>query len=362
MKIAVPDRLADKPRENPVMTESLKKIAVKKYSIAAMLVALCVFILTLIIAPYYIGGDQRTYISVYDKLFKLDFQEGFEFYTQTLTSKEYVHYSIIWLASGLGVDKNLVMAVSNAFLAYFAMRVFEKWRVSIFVAITIVLANYYMLVLYFAAERLKFGFLFLVLSMLYIKRNNRFYMLAGLAIFAHAQVLLLYVSMLFTQVSMFLARFFKTFEFSIKKIFIFMMVLAPIAYFLAEYILDKSAKYATGNAFGAGVGLKIDFTRIVLLLMLSLWYSKNKKETVLLFIPLMVAVSVVGGDRVNMMAYFVFLYYGLQCNRGLNFGVLASTAYFTFKSYGFVADIIKYGDGFETMQSQIHIVSSGIYV
>lgn len=362
MKIVVSDRLNNEPRKDPVMTESLKNCTVKKYTIATMFVALCVFVLTLIVAPYYLGGDQRTYIVVYDKLFKLNFQEGFEFYTQTLTSKEYVHYSIIWLASGLGVDKNLVMAVSNAVLAYFAMRVFEKWRVSIFVAITIILTNYYMLVLYFAAERLKFGFLFLVISMLYIRKNNRFYMLAGLAIFAHAQVLLLYVSMLFAQLSMFVARFFKTFQFSIKKIFIFMIVLAPIAYFLAEYILDKSAKYATGDAFGAGVGLKIDFTRIVLLLMLSLWYSKNKKETVLLFIPLMVAVSVVGGDRVNMMAYFVFLYYGLQCKNGLNFGVLISTAYFALKSYGFVADIIRYGDGFETMQSKIHIISSVIYV
>lgn len=359
MKIVATGKLTD---EQQASLELPKKLSVRKYAVAEIFVALCVFALTLLIAPYYVGGDQRTYIAVYEKLSNLAFQEGFELYTRTLTSQEYVHYSVIWLTSGFGIEKNLVMAVSNAFLAYFSMRLLEKWKVSIFVAITIVLTNYYMLVLYFAAERLKFGFLFLVVSMLYIRKNNRFFMLAGLSIFAHAQMLMLYASMLFTQMSMFVARFFKTLQFSVKKTFVFVIILAPIAFFLAEYILLKTTKYATGNALGVGVGVKIDFTRIVLLLILSLWYSKNKTETILLFIPLVIAVSVVGGDRVNMMAYFVFLYYGLQCKGGLNLGVLATTAYFAWKSYGFVADIIKYGDGFETMITQLHMGARVVFV
>lgn len=351
MMVAPPRKLRSEQQE--LMYGSLNTLSVRKYTVAAVLMAVCVFALTLLIAPYYLRGDQRTYIAVYEKLSNMGFDEGFEYYNNWLTSKEYVHYSIIWLASGIGIAKHFVMAIANALLAYFSMRVFEKWRASIFVAMAVVLTNYYMFVLYFAAERLKFGFLFLVISLLYIGKHKRFYALVGVSIFAHAQVLLLYAGMFFTQTIMSVTAFLKTFQFSIKKIVLLLVLLGPIAYFLAEYIILKSGKYSSL----AGDSGAIDFKRIILLLILSLWYSKNKKETLLLFIPLMVAVSIVGGDRVNMMAYFVFLYYGLQYKRGLNLGVLAMTAYFAFKSYGFVVDIIKYGDGFETMLGQLHIAS-----
>jgi hypothetical protein len=336
----------------------LNKLLVSKYTVAGVFVAICVFTLTLLIAPYYIHGDQRSYIAVYEKLSSMGFNEGYEYYNNWLTSKEYVHYAISWLGSGIGVEKNFVMGISNALLAYFSIRLIEKWGASIALGIMIVLTNFYMFVVYFAAERLKFGILFLVISMLYLGKHKRFYTLAAVAMFAHVQVLLFYVSMFFTQMMMSLARFFRTFQFSMKKILLLVILVGPIAFFLADYILQKVGKYS----YGIDVTANVDYKKITLLLILSLWYSKNKKETLLMFVPMMMAVSVVGSDRVNMMAYFVFLYYGLRYKGGLNFGVLVTTAYFAIKSYGFVFDIINYGDGFETMVSQLQIASQSIYI
>ena len=61
---------------------------------------------------------------------------------------------------------------------------------------------------------------------------------------------------------------------------------------------------------------------------------------------MVIAVFMVGGDRVNIFGYFAFLYYGLQIRRGWNFGVLATSLYFTYSSIGFLINVFQLGDGF----------------
>lgn len=329
-------------------------VLMKKFS--SQIVAVCVFLLTLLIAPYYVEGDQHWYIIAYNELSDLGLVEGYESYQNMVGSKEYIHYLLIRLASGLGVEKDVFVGISNAFLAYFAMKLFEKWKVSVFVAMSIVLTNFYMVVMYFAAERLKFGFIFLVLSMMYVGSNKRFYALAFLAVSAHVQVLVMYASILFNHLFRAVARFARTLRISVKGIVLPLLLLVPLV-FLAEYMYLKAVYYfALANAKDAS-----DLIRIVLLLILSLWYSKNKKETFLLFIPMILAVFIVGADRINMMGYFVFLYYGLQYRGGRNLGVLATSAYFAFKSYYFVSDIIEYGNGFENVLNQLNNITRSIY-
>ena len=60
----------------------------------------------------------------------------------------------------------------------------------------------------------------------------------------------------------------------------------------------------------------------------------------------MIAVGIFGGERVNMFGYFVFMYFALQVNRGVNLGVILTTLYFSYQTYFFVENIILYGDGF----------------
>jgi hypothetical protein len=79
---------------------------------------------------------------------------------------------------------------------------------------------------------------------------------------------------------------------------------------------------------------------------LTLWYAKKKKEVVLIFIPLFVSVYLIGGERVNMMGYFVFLYYVLPIKKGFNMGILTTSAYFLYVTYMFMINVIEYGDGF----------------
>jgi len=89
-----------------------------------------------------------------------------------------------------------------------------------------------------------------------------------------------------------------------------------------------------------------DLVRIFALFILTLWYAKDKEEVVFIFIPLFVSVYLIGGDRVNMLGYFVFLYYALPVRKGFNVGILVTSSYFLFVTYDFVVKIIEYGDGF----------------
>lgn len=86
--------------------------------------------------------------------------------------------------------------------------------------------------------------------------------------------------------------------------------------------------------------------RMLVLLLLTLWYSEKKSETFIIFIPLVIAALLVSGDRVNLFGYFVFLYYGLQFRGRWNFGVLATSAYYANSSIRFLVNIFQHGNGF----------------
>jgi len=299
--------------------------------------ATLVLLLSLLIMPFYTDGDQKVYRAVYEVLPDLDLKEGFLFYTFNLSSQEFVHYILSWVASPL-VDKDLFIALSNAILAYVAMSLFQKWKVSVIISFSLLLTNFYFLVLYFPAERLKFGFIFLALSMIYIDQVKRFYGFAILAIISHVQVIIVYVSILFNVFVRQISKLIRTGKISKSGLYLVPFLFIP-PLMVGNHLLTKFQSY-----YGEG-GLA-GLARILLFLLLALWYSKEKSETFAIFVPLVISVFLVGGDRVNLFGYFAFLYYGLQFRHGWNFGVLATSAYYAYSSIVFMANVFQRGDGF----------------
>ncbi|NMM13772.1 MAG: hypothetical protein HHJ17_09600 [Rhodoferax sp.] len=335
----------------------LKNRSFGKYEIATLSVCVFVFLLSLLISPYYIYGDQNSYKNTYDGISNLSLLEGFYFYNSNLGSQELVHYFITWLASGAGFDKDLIMAMSNSLLAYLSMKFFEKLKVSVFVASVITSSNFYYFVLYFAAERLKFGFIFLFISLL-VKNNKKLFLLSAvLAVLSHVQVLLIYVSMFFIRIGSSLLKFYKAFNVVFIDIFslVFLLLLSLLLFlFLGDHMYSKYEYYYD---IAAQKNLA-DLFVVSVLAILSFWYAKSKIQSIFVFIPVILAVFFVGSDRINMMAYFIFLYYGLKNNNGLNFGVIGTVIYFAFKSFLFIYCIIEYGDGFNNNISSINSLFS----
>jgi hypothetical protein len=322
------------------MSASPLNSSINKYTAVLWMVTAYVFIFTLWISPFYVSGDQTSYVKAYNGVSNLDLVEGYLFYSLTLSSFEIVPFFFTWIASSLGLDKSLFMAISNATLAFLAIKLCKKLEVSLFVASIIVMTNFYLFVMYFAGDRLKFGFLFFIFSMLLLERSKTFYSVAVVAVFSHFQMLLMYLSLSFYSLVTGIYNLFISGRFSYRKLW-FMVLLIPIAFAL-EPIYTKLISYSQNSTEKS----LFTFVNISLFLLLSLWYSKEKLRVAFIFIPLIFAISVVGAERINLIGYFVFLYYGLQCKRGLNVGVLVTTLYFAIKSYDFTINIIQHGDGF----------------
>tara|TARA_B100000780_G_C21126621_1_gene457379 strand:- start:5692 stop:6678 length:987 start_codon:yes stop_codon:yes gene_type:complete len=325
------------------LISSYKSFNVARSSIILFSITLAMFLFSFFFAPFYWYGDQVGYNNAYNAVRGSSLVLGYLDYQQHITG-EPIHYFIVWVTSNLGLEKNLVMAFGNAILAYLIMRVFINLRVSLFVAIIIIFTNYYMLGLYFAAERLKFGFIFFFLALLYLNKPKLSIAFAITSIFTHAQQLLIYVSVLFSTVTTNIIYSLKTAKLSTKNIF-FIFAMVPVLLFFYEvggpYIIQKVITYNERST-----GSLVSLWKALLFLLLTLLYTPSRLQVLCIFSVLLFAALVVGPERVNMITYFVFMYYALQYKNGINVGVILTSSYFGLKSVQFILSVIDNGHGF----------------
>jgi len=309
---------------------SIQKVTVQKVTVSTLL-----FILTLVILPYYTEGDQRIYQEIYNYLPDFDLVEGFILYTLNLSSQEFSHFLLAWLVSPY-VNHTIFIAILNWVFTYVVLSLFQKWGASFSISVTILFTNYYLLVLYFPAERLKFGFLFLALSLIHANSKKSFIFLT-LALISHVQTIIFYICLFFS----YLVKTLRSKRLP-KLIFVLPFILAIPLYFMSDQLILKFLAYSSAGGGIAGLW------KLAVFFLLSIYYSKDKVETTSLFLPLFFAVFLVGGERVNLFGYFLFLYYGLQFKGGRNYGVGITSVYYAYGSLIFIFNIFQYGTAFPT--------------
>jgi len=312
-------------------------MTILEYKKFSAFVALIVFALSLLISPHYMLGDQEHYRGVFEILPTLSFVNGFIHYSQALSSIEPGHYTISWIFSRF-LEKDLFISILNAILAFYSMQLLIRWRASIYVAASIVLTNFYFYVLFFAAERLKVSFIFLTMALAHVN-GSKFYFFSALSAISHIQILIVYMMLLFREFSIEFIRIITSGK--IKKYFL----IGLIAFFLtlvvmSGQIIEKLSAYVV-------IGFDIQSVyKLLVFYFMTLVYSRNRSDVTILFIPLFIAVLMIGDERINMFGYFVFLYYAIPINKGFNMGVVLTSAYFFYKTIIFVHNIIVSGDGF----------------
>ena len=152
-----------------------------------------IFVISLYISPYYIDGDQFYYRDFYKYCFyeSLTLVQQFDCYQKTLSSTEPGYFLISKLANTF-FDKDLYIALANSILTFVvSLLVFKHYKVvwhrNLF--LVLILTNYYLVVMFFAAERLKFSFIFLAVALLLA--GSKKIILFGLAMMTHIQSALL---------------------------------------------------------------------------------------------------------------------------------------------------------------------------
>ena len=300
-----------------------------------------VFIYSLYVGQFATEGDQVTYRAIYEEIGKLSFNEATLFYFRSINSNEIVHFFFSFIFSSNGINKDLFIAISNGVLAYVSAAVLLQFNASKIIVFAIVLTSFYFNVLYFSAERLKFGFIFLMLSILFKDRKVLFSLTS---IFSHAQMTINYLAFLFSLLVKQVKRILVSGKIS-KNIFVitFVTLICGVLIWLfselGPHIIEKFQDYHKEIQL-------FDIAKILSIMCLAVFYSKNSWEAFWTFVPIVVLVSLLGSDRILIVGYFLFLYYGLQVNRGLNLGVISTSIYFSLKSIGYLKGIIYFGNGF----------------
>ena len=302
---------------------------------------LSIGLISILVSPYYVFGDQLHYRDIYSNLDDLNISDAFKYYIGRIDSKEPGYFLISWSAASLGVQKDIFMMLSNMLLAALAFKLLMRVGSHYTIAFILVVFSYYSDVLFFSAERLKFGIIFLLIFLL---SENKKYKYIFFALMCHAQVLILVFSFLL----LFFKNIFKNILSTgmIKKanlyILLVFIILSIIGFLILKtHLLSKFSSYYSDRGI-------VEIIRTMVFFILTLIYSKNKSDVFYVFIPIFIAVILFGGERVNFLSYFIFLYYSLHYRKGFNLGILLTTSYFVYTGLFFIKNILLFGDGFSS--------------
>lgn len=142
--------------------------------------------------PFAVNGDQLHYIKFYDELPNLSFLEAYIAQNNMLSSLEPGYLFVTYIASSfLGLDRQIFFSIINSTIAYLVAFWMVKNRVSIIVFL-LTAVNFYVLVLFFSADRLKLAFLFFVLYLLTTNKYKFVFFL--MSMFTHVQMVVFLIS------------------------------------------------------------------------------------------------------------------------------------------------------------------------
>lgn len=313
---------------------------IKSHHFLASIFSIGVFLFSSIISPYYVGGDQINYRLFYDSIAFGDYstKDAFDYYRNITGSAEYGYFFLVLFFSKL-LDKDLFVALSNLLFSYLLFCFLVRLGVNRIVSV-LFLFDYYVVVNYFAAERLRFGFIMLLISALVSGRlRYLFWLSAG---FFHIQSLVLLVS-----------KWFSDFVQEIRDVvhgrkiggwgrYLFYGLMALCVFFLlGDHIGTKFNAY---NESSKGVD---ELDKALVFSIATFFYAKNRKlEAFSMQLIVILGVFMLGSDRMTVFSCIVFLYFALSFRCGLNFGVFSYILYSFYKSYGFVYNIVEYGNGY----------------
>lgn len=303
----------------------------------AIIYAIFFFLGSLLIFPFFTGGDQISYRLFYFHASFMDIPTALISYKENLSSAEPVYFYLVYIFSRF-LEKDIFFSIINGVLGYCLFHWLLSQKVNRYVLYLLCL-NFYVVVLLFSAERLKLAILFFLLGIL--GRGFVRYIFYSLSVFSHAQI---FIMLIIVQVKK-MCSIFRNFR--NKKIYRDIFVLIAFfaflffgAFLMRNHIAAKMENYSRSGGFSS-------LLKPLLFLVLSAFVAKKEKlEAVLSHFPILVISFFVGSERLVIFSYFIFMYYGLKNKNGLNLPVLASSIYFFIGGIFFIYKIINFGDGF----------------
>lgn len=304
--------------------------------------ALFCFYFSLYIFPYYTDGDQYHYIKFYEGIGEYGFKEAYSFYGSATGAQEPIYFFLVFLMHSV-VEKEVLFSILNAVFVYFLTKLLLRERLYPFI-IFCLFFNFYFLVLFFSAERLKLAVLFAVLGLYYEKKKygTLFFIIS---LITHLQSIILIISL---RMKGFLKLMKSFLAGNFMRMFIVGAIIISVIFvgfiYLQNQIIYKLQVYSENGGF-------INIIKPTILMLLTVFF--NRKKTLLILLtnfPLIIASILLGEERIVIFSYFIMLYHTHHLNRGFNVPVILTSCYFIYQGFGFLEQIIEFGDGFYNIQ------------
>lgn len=305
------------------------------------------FILTVVFFIYsywlisiYTHGDQITYIRFYNAIQGLSLSGLMVNTYMYLGSYEPLSPLILWVGSNLGIEKNGYIAFLNTVMLMGLYLLFKKYRFGWFVLL-LLLTNFYILVMLTSAERLKIAFIFLIYALL-VSNKKHAALLAGLAVFSHFQAALFVLPVLIYHNWDQLKRLFLHFKvsplFLVLSILFFLMVMIFIMFF-QQGISSKLDAYMGSRS----IFVLVNFFALLVLVLLITEYRFKVFWSLFSLAPF---IFILGPERINMVAFFVAVYFLMREFKLKHPLFLFILFYFIYKSVVYMNNVMIYGEGF----------------
>jgi len=299
------------------------------------------FLCSYFLVSLYTLGDQVHYRRLYEVFSETPLTDILKIGVVNVGSLEPLTMFLLWGGAQLGVDKDIYISLWNVILLVGLVVLSRKYKMSLFF-ILLLLTNFYVIVLMTSAERLKFAMILITYSFIYFESKKVSYGLMLFSPAAHFQSLIL----IFGYFSKLIANQFLRFivSFKIKKtVLLFVICFLVFSSFL--FIFFSSALISKFNSYFEFRSLSSLFN-ILLLSIVVLLIAKNKFSFFLMLSVMSFFVIVFGGERVNMIAFFLSLFFLILERRADHPFFMLLMLYFSIKSIPFVNNIVMYGNSF----------------
>jgi len=313
---------------------------VKLNTVSLALLMPLFFGLSMLLLTHYTSGDQVHYWRFYEALSSSNASDVMLLARRHVSSAEPISAYVLWVGASLGIEKNIFITVLNVILLLGILLLMRRHKVPWYVQL-LIFSNFYVIVLMTGAERLKIAYIFLVYAALVPGKLGLSLALASPL--AHLQSFILLGGLAASRTSDNMRSIFGRMRMN-KKALISGFILAAIAGLVFLFVQEGIIRKATGYmARGGGVS---ELFQVVLLAGVAFFVAKDRVRMGLMLISMMVAIFLLGGMRVNMIAFSLFVYLMILEGRLQHPFVLALLAYFSLKSVFFVRNIFIYGNGF----------------
>jgi hypothetical protein len=272
-----------------------------------------------------------------------------------LDAKEPIYFLITWLGAHVGIGKLLLMSFVNGLLVFSLLSYLRLKKISFFI-VFLILGNYYFWGVFLSAERLKFGVLFFIIGMIALEKNYKsWFVFFIISLLSHFQMLILIFCAVWTS---FLDNIEKVraaiYSQDVLTFTFISIILSCLSDVFLNLIYEKILFYHNHNG-----NTLFNVVKPMAFFFLAMFYTVPGKRLKMFFtfLPLILITYWLGSERVVMFVYFLFTYYLLELNKGLNFAIIITSGYFFVKGILFIVISIEYGNGFYFTRSLVKGIS-----